>query len=117
MIYCTCMYYRSKMSSQDTQSNSNKCSDRAVTDSVHSRFRSSGVYCDTCNINIIGNHSAIESHFNSSHPSKEFCCYCRGKVFTYIQTPNDNCLEKPKYIVYHKCTSTIKEEESTRESL
>ncbi|KAK9301132.1 hypothetical protein QLX08_006458 [Tetragonisca angustula] len=105
------------MSSQNTQSNSNhKYSDRAVTDSVHSRFRSSGVYCNTCNINVIGNHSAIESHFNNSHPSKEFCCYCRGKVFTYIQMSNDDCMEKPKYIVYHKC-STTKEEESTRESL
>lgn len=117
MIYCAYMYYRSKMSSQDTQSNSNhKCSDRAVTDSVHSRFRSAGVYCDTCNINVIGNHSAIESHFNSSHPSKEFCCYCRGKVFTYIQMSNDDCMDKPKYVVYHRCSAT-KEKESTRESL
>lgn len=101
------MYCRSKMSSQDTQAtNSNhKYSDRVVTDSVHSRFRSSNVYCDICNMNIIGNHSAIEKHFNNSHPSKEFCCYCRGKVFTYVQMPIDDCTQKPKQIVYHKCSN------------
>lgn len=95
------------MSSQKNESadkNISNRTDQAVTDSVHSRFRKIQVHCDICNIDMVGNRSAIEKHFNSSHPSKEYCCYCKGKVFTYTQVPLDDSNEEPKEVVYHKCS-------------
>ncbi|CAL7947259.1 unnamed protein product [Xylocopa violacea] len=96
----------SPQNSKATKSNHNKCFDRVVTDSVHSRFRSLEVYCEICDMDIAGNHSAIEKHYNNSHPSNEFCCYCKGKVFTYIQMPINNSTEEPKKIIYHKCSKS-----------
>ncbi|XP_076755089.1 uncharacterized protein LOC143425909 [Xylocopa sonorina] len=99
----------SNVSPQDnkaTMSNHNTSMDRVVTDSVHSRFRSLEVYCEICDMGIAGNHSAIKKHYNKSHPSKEFCCYCKGKVFTYIQMPTDNSTEEPKKTIYHKCNKS-----------
>lgn len=96
------------MSSQDDDepTNDTELTDRVVTDSVHSRFRSIQVHCDVCNIDIVGKRSAIEKHFDSSHPSKERCCYCKGKVFAYTQIPDDGSTEPPKTIVYHKCNKS-----------
>ena len=92
------------MSLQDDKStNDDRHSGRVVTDSVHSRFRTTEVYCDICNMNISGNHSAISKHFNNSHPSEEYCCYCKDKVFSYILIPIQGSTEKRKRIVYHKC--------------
>lgn len=97
-----------KMSSEDVSNNSNNSSNvgRVVTDSVHVRFRQIQVHCEICNLDFVGNHSEIKKHFNSTHPSKESCYYCRGKVFAYIQVPLDGSSEESKRIVYHRCDNT-----------
>ncbi|XP_076232537.1 uncharacterized protein LOC143178020 [Calliopsis andreniformis] len=93
------------MASQENESvNQNNFNhDQAVTDSVHSRFRQIQVHCDDCNIDMVGNESAIKKHFDDKHPTKEYCCYCKGKVFSYTQMSLDNS-EKVERVVYHKCT-------------
>ncbi|XP_076183445.1 transcription elongation factor subunit spt4 isoform X2 [Ptiloglossa arizonensis] len=96
------------MSSQDepTNQNDNEYTDRVVVDVVHSRFRSIQVHCDICNMDIDGNHISINKHFHSSHPSKEHCVYCKGKVFFYMQMPTDDSTEQPKKVIYHKCNQS-----------
>ncbi|KZC13312.1 hypothetical protein WN55_05619 [Dufourea novaeangliae] len=96
------------MSSEDLSTNSSDTDNvgRVVTDAVHGRFRPIQVHCDICNLDIVGNHSEIRKHFNSSHPSKESCYYCKGKVFAYVQIPLDGSNEEPKTVVYHKCSES-----------
>lgn len=100
---------RNKMSLQNDESTNNtNLDDRAVTDAVHSRFREPEVYCDICKVNISGNYVAISRHFNRSHPTEEYCCYCKGKVFSYVLVSCDDSTEKPKRVVYHKCIESEK---------
>lgn len=86
--------------------NDREPTDRAVPDAIHSRFRTTEVRCNICNINIGGNYAAISKHFDRSHPSKEHCCYCNGKVFTYVILSVDDSTEKPRQVVYHKCAGS-----------
>lgn len=89
--------------------NHSKENERVVTDSVHERFQTIHVHCDTCNVDIIGNHSAIEKHFNNAHPSATTCCYCKGKVYKYryLNNANFDGREHQEFI-YHKCRDSTK---------
>lgn len=77
---------------------------RAVTDSVHERFRKIFVRCNICNCSIPGSPTAIRKHFGESHPSNDRCVYCNEKVFTYVLVSEDETTQEEK--VYHKCSRT-----------
>lgn len=81
------------------------CASRAVTDSVHGRFRGTQIYCAICDLELAGNPTVIKTHFNDSHPSIEYCRYCQGKVFRYTQVPVSGLQNKDliKEEVYHRC--------------
>lgn len=78
-----------------------KTLDRAVTDSVHERFRKKLVRCKICDCFVPGSPTAIRKHFGDSHPSKDRCLYCNEKVFVYLLISEDGTTGEAE--VYHKC--------------
>lgn len=84
-----------------------------VIDAVHKRFRRRDtimdssdkiyIYCDDCNSKISWDDVAIKNHFNDLHSSRNYCRYCRGKVFIYRKIIIMNGKETSDEIVYHKC--------------
>lgn len=79
---------------------------RAVTDSVHERFRLNLVYCSDCDEEFNGDSVSISKHFDNDHQSDLICPYCPGKVYYYYNNKNNDI--KSKKIFYHKCKDWIK---------
>ncbi|KAK2579553.1 hypothetical protein KPH14_010852 [Odynerus spinipes] len=99
----------SKDTSISRNGNNSKENERVVTDSVHERFRTIHVHCDTCNVDIVGNHVEIEKHFNDTHPSTTMCCYCKSKVYKYRHANSANFdSREPQEFIYHKCRNPKK---------
>lgn len=73
-----------------------------VTDAVHERFKEIHVFCDNCQIKVVGNEVEIQKHFNASHPSDELCLYCNKKVYRYHKI-NSQENTKEREIIFHKC--------------
>jgi hypothetical protein len=90
-------------SSSNRSHNYNGDVGRAVTDAVHERFRLNFIYCDNCQVKIIGNGISIHKHFNTSHPSILNCIYCPGKVFHYFKDD----VNKSNKFYYHRCRDWI----------